>query len=111
MALNPGELRELVVFQKRVTETDRGDVKDSYENAFATRAAVRVASTRDADRMAYIGESVLYVVKIRFRTGIDPLMRIVWQLPEGERYLHIEGIPYDPDMKHETLLIGATEEL
>lgn len=108
--MHAGELRELITFERRLTGTPGGTVRDIYVHHCQTRAQIRTASTRDIERLAYLGEQVLYIVRIYFRTDLTPEMRISWNSPTGLKKLAIYGTPYDPDGLRTELIIGCTEE-
>jgi SPP1 family predicted phage head-tail adaptor len=98
-------LREQITFEKRHTGVSGGTIRDEFVPAFSVRAKISVASTRDADRIAYLGEQTLYMIQIWFRTDIENEMRIRWR----DKTFYIYGEPYDPDMERETLMIGCVE--
>ena len=104
-------LRELVTIQRRTTGTPGGTIRDAWVEDFRTRANVHAASSRESEQLGYIGDQMLYIVRMHFRTDMTGDMRIVWNSPTGPRTLNIYGVPYDPDGLRTDLVMGCTEEV
>jgi SPP1 family predicted phage head-tail adaptor len=102
--MQAGLLRKRITFQQRnITRGSNGEQMITWTDIGTVWADVRspvVAQTteRDEGRANQVQATIMYDIDIRYRTGLDPVMRVVY---EGQD-LDIHSI-MDPDGRRQKL--------
>lgn len=107
--MQSGRLRERVTIQ---TETVTRDASGEELRTWAEVATVWASVTPGASSERFLASAgqrvaeVTHTVRIRFRSGLTPKMRLVW---ETTRILEIISV-IDPDMRNSTTVLLCSEE-
>lgn len=93
--MTAGRFRHRVEFQQRLRNPDgMGGTGDTWAMVARVWASVVQEAGRETMKADKILSTSRYLIKIRFRAGLRPDMRIVW----GDKILHILSVA-DPDGK------------
>lgn len=107
--MRAGRMRARVTIQSRtITQDALGQAVESWSTVATVAADVRMAG--GSERFVSGGDqeqaAIDYVVRMRYRSDVTPLMRLVW----GSRTLDIESA-VDPDGRGRELVCRCIERL
>ena len=105
--MRAGLLRRRLTFQQRADGTNaHGEPDGAWQDQFTVWGAVDDETSAELLRSTTVTEQTTAVVRLRWRTGINPDMRIV---DDTGRTLHIVGPAFDPDGRRRELAIPCKE--
>lgn len=105
--MRAGTLRRRITIQQRSTTKDSyGQQAVTWTDYISCWADIQPASGRELVAAQAQQYEISHTVLIRYRTGIVPTMRVVYQ---GTVYNILAII--DPDMRHESLMLSCSEGL
>ena len=103
--LNPGELRHKITFQsQRRAKDSLGQPIESWKSVATVWANIITTGGREFYAAQKLHAETTAVIKIRYRPGLKPTMRIKY----GSRYFDILAIN-DVDEAHREILITCKE--
>ncbi len=107
--MQTGRLRERVTIQaESVTRDASGEQLITWPEVATVWASVTPGASNERF-LASAGQrvaEVTHTVRVRYRSGITPKMRIIW---ESTRILNIISV-IDPDMRNSTIVLLCSEE-
>lgn len=106
--MQAGRLRERVTIQRQsVTRDDYGGEVIAWVNVKTVWASIlpRSSAERFISGSAQELSKISHTVRVRYRSGITPKMRLAW----GSRVLYVETIT-DPDGRRRELVLMCEEE-
>lgn len=105
--MNPGRLNKRVKIQRPVYNTAAGSGEQSilrWDNVAEVWATVEPFSGREYFAAAQTQSSVTHKITIRYRSGIDQTMRVLFK----ERQFYIESV-INPNERNEFLQLVCVE--
>lgn len=107
--MQSGRLRERVTIQaESVTRDASGEELLTWAEVATVWASVTPGASNERF-LASAGQrvaEVTHTVRLRFKTGLTPKMRLIW---ESTRILEIISV-IDPDMRNRTIVLLCSEE-
>lgn len=105
--MNPGELNQKITIQQNLSTAvnSLNENVPTWTTYASPYAAVKETGSRELFYAQKVYAETEAVFIIRYKSGIDSKMRIVW----GTRTFEIIGTPIDPDKKRSMLHIPAKE--
>lgn len=104
--MNPGELRHIVTFQKLSdVQNGYGENTDSWVDITTDRAGIYPISGKEFFAAETVNSEVTHKIKMRYRPGITPDMRIKF----GERIFELIAPPINFQEKNVELQLLCKE--
>ena len=106
--MNSGRLRHPITIQE-FTETinDAGESVKTWTTFHKCFADIIAGNSREFQQAQAVNASLTHIVKIRWKEGVLPKMRILW----GSRILHISQPPLTDRTDRKKMRMDCIEEI